>query len=218
MTAYCDAVREISTAREEVPGRRGYPGYLYSDLASLYERAGRIKGKEGSITLLPLLTMPDDDITHPVPDLTGYITEGQIVLSRALHRRGIYPPIDVLPSLSRLMNLGIGKDRTREDHKDLSDQLYSAYAQGRDMRRLEAIVGEAGLSETDRKYLRVADLFEEEFINQGDGDRSLEESLEKGWEILGILPSEELIRVQKGILHKYYRRVEEEILERKERE
>jgi V/A-type H+-transporting ATPase subunit B len=216
MTNYCEAVREISTAREEVPGRRGYPGYLYSDLASLYERAGRVRGKEGSVTLLPLLTMPDDDITHPVPDLTGYITEGQIVLSRPLHRRGVYPPIDVLPSLSRLMNLGIGSGRTREDHKDLSDQLYSAYAQGRDLRRFEAIVGEAGLSDMDRKYLRVAELFEGEFINQGTLERSVEETLDKGWEILGILPPEELVRVQKGILHRYYRRVEEEILRRRQ--
>lgn len=218
MTNYCEAVREISTAREEVPGRRGYPGYLYSDLASLYERAGRIRGRAGSITLLPLLTMPDDDITHPVPDLTGYITEGQIVLSRALHRRGIYPPIDVLPCLSRLMNLGIGAGRTREDHKGLSDQLYSAYAQGRDLRRLEAIVGEAGLSDMDRRYLRVAELFESAFINQGSWERSLEETLDKGWEILGILPPEELVRVQEGILHKYYRRIEEEILRRREKE
>jgi V/A-type H+-transporting ATPase subunit B len=218
MTNYCEAVREISTAREEVPGRRGYPGYLYSDLASLYERAGRIRGRAGSITLLPLLTMPDDDITHPVPDLTGYITEGQIVLSRALHRRGIYPPIDVLPCLSRLMNLGIGAGRTREDHKGLSDQLYSAYAQGRDLRRLEAIVGEAGLSEMDRRYLRVAGQFESSFINQGSWERSLEETLDKGWEILGILPPEELVRVQEGILHKYYRRIEEEILRRREKE
>ncbi len=218
MTNYCEAVREISTAREEIPGRRGYPGYLYSDLATLYERAGRIKGLKGSVTLLPLLTMPDDDITHPVPDLTGYITEGQIVLSRSLHRRGIFPPIDVLPCLSRLMNLGIGPGRTREDHKDLSDQLYSAYAQGRDLRRLEAIVGESGLSELDRKYLQVAERFEREFVNQGKVERSLEETLDSGWEILGILPPEELIRVKKGILHKYYRRVEEDILEREEDE
>ncbi len=217
MTNYCEAVREVSTAREEVPGRRGYPGYLYSDLATLYERAGRIRGVRGSITLLPLLTMPDDDITHPVPDLSGYITEGQIVLSRSLNRRGIYPPIDVLPSLSRLMNLGIGPGRTREDHRELADQLYSAYAQGREIRRLEAIVGEAGLSETDRLYLRVAERFESEFVNQGAGERTLQQSLDKGWEILGALPPEELVRVRQGIIHKYYRRIEEEILERHDR-
>src|SRR5660397_281779 len=167
MTNYCEALREISTAREEVPGRRGYPGYMYTDLASIYERAGRIKGKEGSITQIPILTMPDDDITHPVPDLTGYITEGQIVLSRDLHRNGVYPPIDVLPSLSRLMNLGIGPGKTREDHRGVADQLYAFYAQGRELRRLEAIVGEEGLSESDRAFRRFADAFEQGFIGQG---------------------------------------------------
>jgi V/A-type H+-transporting ATPase subunit B len=214
MTNYCEALREISTAREEIPGRRGYPGYMYTDLATIYERAGRIKNKKGSITQLPILSMPDDDITHPIPDLTGYITEGQIVLSRALHRRGVYPPIDVLPCLSRLMNLGIGADKTREDHKGVSDQLYSAYAQGRDLRRLEAIVGEGGLSEMDKKYLRVADRFENEFVNQGQENRSLEESLDFGWNILSALPMEELIRIKKGMLHKYYKSIEEEILDR----
>ena len=217
MTNYCEAVREVSTAREEIPGRRGYPGYLYSDLATLYERAGRVKGKPGSITQIPILSMPDDDVTHPIPDLTGYITEGQIVLSRALHRKGVYPPIDVLPSLSRLMNLGLGAGKTREDHKGVSDQLYSAYAQGRDLRRLEAIVGEGGLSELDRKYLAVAEQFERLFVGQGAADRSIEETLDLGWRILSGLPEEELIRVQKGILHKYYRRIEEEILERGEK-
>jgi V/A-type H+-transporting ATPase subunit B len=217
MTNYCEAVREVSTAREEIPGRRGYPGYLYSDLATIYERAGRVRGKPGSITQIPILSMPDDDITHPIPDLTGYITEGQIVLSRAMHRKGVYPPIDVLPSLSRLMNLGLGAGKTREDHKGVADQLYSAYAQGRDLRRLEAIVGEGGLSELDRKYLAVAEQFERQFVGQGAADRSIEETLDLGWRILGALPEEELIRVQKGILHKYYRRIEEEILEREEK-
>lgn len=213
MTNYCEALREISTAREEIPGRRGYPGYMYTDLATIYERAGRVKEKKGSITQLPILSMPDDDITHPIPDLTGYITEGQIVLSRSLHRKGIYPPIDVLPCLSRLMNLGIGPGKTREDHKGVSDQLYAAYAQGRDLRRLEAIVGEGGLSEMDKKYLRVADKFENVFVNQGQEDRSIEDSLNLGWNILSQLPMDELIRIKKGMLHKYYKSIEEEILE-----
>jgi V/A-type H+-transporting ATPase subunit B len=216
MTNYCEAVREVSTAREEIPGRRGYPGYLYSDLATIYERAGRVKGSRGSITQIPILSMPDDDVTHPIPDLTGYITEGQIVLSRGLHRKGVYPPIDVLPSLSRLMNLGIGPGKTREDHKGVSDQIYSAYAQGRDLKRLEAIVGEGGLSPLDRKYLSVAERFENSFVGQGHADRSIEETLDLGWRILSGLPAEELVRVQKGILHKYYRIIEEEILEREE--
>jgi V/A-type H+-transporting ATPase subunit B len=216
LTNYCEALREVSTAREEIPGRRGYPGYMYTDLATIYERAGRVKGKKGSITQIPILSMPDDDITHPIPDLTGYITEGQIVLSRALHRKGIYPPIDVLPCLSRLMNLGIGPGKTREDHKGVSDQLYSAYAQGRDLRRLEAIVGEGGLSDMDKKYLKVADKFEGKFINQGQEDRSIEDSLNLGWQILSTLPMEELIRIKKGILHHYYKTLEEEILEHEE--
>ncbi len=216
LTNYCEALREISTAREEIPGRRGYPGYMYTDLSTIYERAGRIKGKKGSITQIPILSMPDDDITHPIPDLTGYITEGQIVLSRALHRKGIYPPIDVLPCLSRLMNLGIGEGKTREDHKGVSDQLYSAYAQGRDLRRLEAIVGEGGLSDMDKKYLKVADRFENEFINQGQNDRSIEGSLDLGWQILSALPMDELIRIKKGMLHKYYKTLEEDILEHEE--
>ncbi len=180
MTNYCDALREISTAREELPGRRGYPGYMYSDLASLYERAGRVKGMEGSVTMLPVVTMPEDDITHPIPDLTGYITEGQIVLSRELHRRGIFPPVDALPSLSRLMQKGIGAGRTREDHRKIFNGLYKCYARGRDMRRLEAIVGRDGMAEKDRKMLDFADSFEKEFVGQGEGRRTIDETLDTG--------------------------------------
>lgn len=205
MTNYCEALREISTAREEVPGRRGYPGYMYTDLATIYERAGRIKGKNGSITQLVILTMPDDDITHPIPDLTGYITEGQIVLSRHLHRRGIYPPIDVLPSLSRLMNLGIGPGKTREDHRGVADQLYASYAEGRDLRRLVSIIGEEALTETDRKYLKFADAFEEEFIGQGMENRTIEQTLEKGWELLSMLPKSDLKRIKREFIEKYYK-------------
>jgi V/A-type H+-transporting ATPase subunit B len=204
MTNYCEALREISTAREEVPGRRGYPGYMYTDLATIYERAGRVKGKAGSITQLVILTMPDDDITHPIPDLTGYITEGQIVLSRQLHRRGIYPPIDVLPSLSRLMNLGIGPGKTREDHRNVADQLYAFYAQGRDLRRLVSIIGEEALSETDRRYLKFADDFEERFIGQGEENRTIEDTLTIGWELLSILPKSELKRIKQDYIEKYY--------------
>ena len=178
MINYCDALREVSTAREELPGRRGYPGYLYSDLASLYERAGRIKQRAGSVTLLPVVTMPEDDITHPVPDLTGYITEGQIVLSRELHQRGIFPPVDVLPSLSRLMQRGIGKGRTREDHRDVANALYLHYASGRDLRRLEAIVGREGMSEPDQRMLDFAEAFEREIIHQGDARRGINETLD----------------------------------------
>ena len=178
MINYCDALREVSTAREELPGRRGYPGYLYSDLASLYERAGRIKQRAGSVTLLPVVTMPEDDITHPVPDLTGYITEGQIVLSRELHQRGIFPPVDVLPSLSRLMQRGIGKGRTREDHRDVANALYMHYASGRDLRRLEAIVGREGMSEPDQRMLDFAEAFEREIIHQGDARRGINETLD----------------------------------------
>ncbi len=180
MTNYCDALREISTAREELPGRRGYPGYMYSDLASLYERAGRVRGSKGSVTLLPVLTMPEDDITHPIPDLTGYITEGQIVLSRELHRMSIFPPVDVLPSLSRLMQKGIGKDHTREDHRKISNNLYKYYARGRDVRRLEAIVGREGMTEQDRRMLDFADAFEREFVNQATGRRTIDETLDTG--------------------------------------
>ena len=206
MTNYCEALREISSAREEVPGRRGYPGYMYTDLASIYERAGRIKGKKGSVTQIPILSMPGDDITHPIADLTGYITEGQTVLSRDLHRRGIYPPIDVLPSLSRLMNQGIGKDRTREDHRGVADQLYSSYAQGRDLRALSAIVGEAALTETDRLYLKIADRFEKEFVSQGRyEDRTIEDTLGIGWDILSVLQTGDLKRVKREYIEKYYK-------------
>ncbi len=204
MTNYCEALREISAAREEVPGRRGYPGYMYTDLASLYERAGRIKGKKGSITQVPILTMPDDDITHPIADLTGYITEGQIVLSRALHRKGIFPPIDVLPCLSRLMNQGIGEGKTRGDHRGVADQLYAFYAEGVDLRRLVAIIGEEALSETDRLFLKFADEFEEAFQNQGDDNRDIEETLEIGWNLLSILPSTELKRIKLEYVEKFY--------------
>jgi len=204
MTNYCEALREISAAREEVPGRRGYPGYMYTDLASIYERAGRIKGKTGSITQVPMLTMPDDDITHPIADLTGYITEGQIVLSRALHRKGIFPPIDVLPCLSRLMNQGIGEGKTRGDHRGVADQLYAYYAQGVDLRRLVAIIGEEALSETDRLSLKFSDEFEENFLNQRDENRDIEETLEIGWNLLGMLPASEIKRIKLEYVEKYY--------------
>jgi len=204
MTNYCEALREISTAREEVPGRRGYPGYMYTDLASIYERAGRIKGKSGSITQVPILTMPDDDITHPVPDLTGYITEGQIVLSRDLFRRGIDPPVDVLPCLSRLMNLGIGPGKTREDHRNVADQLYASYAYGRDLRRLVAIVGEEALTDLDRKYLKFADNFERSFISQGSSERGIADTLDLGWELFASLPEEELKRIKLDYIKKYH--------------
>lgn len=184
MTNYCDALREVSTAREELPGRRGYPGYLYSDLSSLYERAGRIRDRNGSVTMLPLVTMPEDDITHPIPDLTGYITEGQIVLSRELHQQGIFPPVDVLPSLSRLMQQGIGEGRTRGDHRQLANLLYRHYAHGRDLRRLEAIVGRDGLSESDRQMLAFADQFERELVHQGDDRRTVAASLDAGLALL----------------------------------
>ena len=204
MAAYCEALRQIAMAREEIPGRRGYPGYMYSDLASIYERAGRIKGKPGSITQIPILTMPDDDITHPIPDLTGYITEGQIVLSRELHRKGIYPPIDVLPCLSRLMNLGIGPGKTREDHRAVSDQLYALYAQGRDVRRLAAIVGEEGLTDSDKRLLKFAQDFEQEFVNQGDREREIGDTLDLGWKFLRYLPKDRLTRVKPEMVERYY--------------
>ncbi len=205
LTNYCEALREIAAARSEVPGRRGYPGYMYTDLATIYERAGRVVGKKGSITQMPILTMPDDDITHPIPDLTGYITEGQFVLSRELHRKGIYPPVDVLPSLSRLMKGGIGEGRTREDHANVSDQLYSAYAEGRDLRDLVAVVGEEALTEKDKKYLEFADRFEREFVNQGkDEDRSIETTLDIGWDLLSILPERELKRIKEDYIKKYH--------------
>jgi V/A-type H+-transporting ATPase subunit B len=205
MTNYCEALRQIGAAREEVPGRRGYPGYMYTDLATIYERAGIIKGKKGSITQFPILTMPGDDITHPIPDLTGYITEGQIVVSRDLHRKGIYPPINVLPSLSRLMNLGIGKGHTREDHKKVSDQLYAAYAEGNDLRGLVAIVGKDALSERDRMFLEFADIFENRFVRQGyDEDRTIETTLNLGWELLSSLPVEQLVRIDRELIQKYH--------------
>lgn len=200
----CEALREIGAAREEIPGRRGYPGYMYTDLASIYERAGRIKGKKGTITQFPILTMPDDDITHPIADLTGYITEGQLVLSRVLHRQGVFPPINPLPSLSRLMNNGIGKGRTRDDHRQVADQLYSAYAQGLDLRRLVAIIGEEALTENDRLYLRFADTFEKEFINQGQADRSIGDSLTLGWKLLSTFPKTALTRISRDHVDKYY--------------
>jgi V/A-type H+-transporting ATPase subunit B len=204
MTNYCEALREIAAAREEVPGRRGYPGYMYSDLASLYERAGRIRGQAGSVTQLMILTMPDDDITHPIPDLTGYITEGQIVLSRDLHRKGIYPPIDVLPSLSRLMNAGLGEGKTRADHRTVADQLYALYAQGRDLRRLVAIIGEAALSADDRRVLAFADRFEAEFIGQGPVNRSVEETLTLAWDLLAPLPAAALKRIPQKYIEQYH--------------
>jgi V/A-type H+-transporting ATPase subunit B len=197
LTNYCEALREISAARDEVPGRRGYPGYMYTDLAGIYERAGRIQGKEGSITQMPILVMPQDDITHPIPDLTGYITEGQIVLSRDLHRKGIYPPVDVLPSLSRLMGGGIGEGKTRPDHSGVSDQMYSAYAEGRDLRDLVAVVGEEALTDRDKSFLEFAQQFEERFVTQSkDEDRSIEETLDLGWDLFKILPRSELKRVK----------------------
>jgi len=205
MTNYCEALREIAAAREEVPGRRGYPGYMYTDLAMSYERAGRIAGRKGSITQMPILSMPDDDITHPIPDLTGYITEGQFVLSRDLHRRGIYPPVDVLPSLSRLMNQGIGEERTREDHSGVSDQCYAAYAEGRDVRNLVAVVGEEALTERDRRFLKFADAFEKEFVIQDrDENRSIEETLDLGWRLLTILEEGELKRIDAEHIEKYH--------------
>ena len=205
ITNYCEALRQIGAAREEVPGRRGYPGYMYTDLATLYERAGRIKGKKGSITQIPILTMPGDDITHPIPDLTGYITEGQIVASRELLRAGIYPPINVGASLSRLMNAGIGPGLTREDHKAVSDQLYAAYAEGRDLRGLVAIVGKDALSERDRKFLDFADAFEDKFVRQGkDEDRDIETTLEISWELVAGLPENQLSRIDRKYIEKYH--------------
>ncbi|HLE95994.1 MAG TPA: V-type ATP synthase subunit B [Candidatus Thermoplasmatota archaeon] len=206
MTNYCEALRQIGAAREEVPGRRGYPGYMYTDLAQLYERAGKIKGRKGSITQVPILTMPGDDITHPIPDLTGYITEGQIVISRELHRKGIYPPINVLPSLSRLMNAGIGKDTTREDHKSISDQCYAAYAEGRDLRGLVAIVGKEALSERDRRFLEFADIFEDKAVRQGkDEDRDIGPgTLDLFWELVATIPEDQLTRLDRKWIEKYH--------------
>ncbi len=205
MTNYCEALREIAAASEEVPGRRGYPGYMYSDLASLYERAGRIRGNPGSVTQLIILTMPDDDITHPIPDLTGYITEGQLVMSRDLHRKGVYPPLDVLPSLSRLMNAGIGKGKTRPDHRSVADQLYALYAEGRDLRRLVAIVGEAALSADDRRILDFAERFEQRFVGQGTLDRDVNQTLNLAWELLEPIPAGLLKRIPQEFIDKYHR-------------
>jgi V/A-type H+-transporting ATPase subunit B len=206
MTNYCEALREISAARKEIPGRRGFPGYLYTDLSSLYERCGRIKGRPGSITMMPVLTMPEDDKTHPIPDLTGYITEGQIILSRGLHRRKLAPPIDVLPSLSRLKDKGIGAGKTREDHADLFNQLYAGYARGKEAEELEVILGEAALSDADKVYLRFAREFEERYVAQAETEnRTIEQTLDLGWELLGMFPRAELKRVRDANLDKYYR-------------
>jgi len=205
MTNYAEALREISAARKEVPGRRGYPGYMYTDLATMYERAGRIKGKKGSITQIPILTMPEDDKTHPIPDLTGYITEGQIILSRELYRKGINPPIDVLPSLSRLKDKGIGKGKTREDHADTMNQLFAAYARGKEAKELAVVLGEAALSEMDKLYAKFADEFERRYVSQGfETNRSIEETLNLGWELLSILPKSELKRIRDEYLDKYF--------------
>ncbi|MHA1910354.1 MAG: V-type ATP synthase subunit B [Candidatus Kariarchaeaceae archaeon] len=205
MTNYCEALREIAAARNEIPGRRGYPGYMYTDLSTIYERAGRIKGRKGSVTQMPIISMPDDDITHPIPDLTGYITEGQFVLSRDIHRKGIYAPVDVLPSLSRLMKSGIGEGKTRADHGDVANQLYAAYAQGREMRDLVAVIGKESLSEIDAKYLDFADEYEETFVQQGyDEERSIEDTLKLAWKLLSKLPKEELKRIDPKWIEKYY--------------
>jgi V/A-type H+/Na+-transporting ATPase subunit B len=205
MTNYAESLREISAAREEVPGRRGYPGYMYTDLATIYERAGRLKGSKGSITQMPILTMPGDDKTHPVPDLTGYITEGQLMVDRSLHRKGIYPPIDPAPSLSRLMKEGIGKDKTREDHREVSDQLYYAFAEGRSFRDLVAVVGEEALSARDKLYLQFADEFEKKFINQGPYEnRDIDTTLDLGWNLLSVLPDNELKRIDPATIKKWH--------------
>ena len=204
ITNYAEALREVSAARKEVPGRRGYPGYLYTDLAQIYERAGRIRGKKGSITQIPILTMPEDDKTHPIPDLTGYITEGQIILSRELYKKGINPPIDVLPSLSRLKDKGIGDGKTREDHADTMNQLFSAYAKGKECKELSAILGDSALSATDKLYARFAENFEKEYVSQGfTTDRTIEETLDIGWKLMKILPRSELKRIKEKYLDKY---------------
>ncbi len=204
LTNYCEALREISAARKEVPGRRGYPGYLYTDLATMYERAGRLRGKKGSITQFPILTMPEDDKTHPIPDLTGYITEGQIILSRGLHRKGIYPPVDVMPSLSRLKDKGIGKGKTREDHADLMNQLFAAYARGKEAKELAIILGEGALTEEDKAFARFSDAFEDRYVRQGEYEnRTVEETLNLGWELLTMIPVRELKRVRDAYVEKY---------------
>ena len=210
ITNYADSLREVSAARKEVPGRRGYPGYMYTDLASLYERAGRQVGRNGSITMIPILTMPEDDKTHPIPDLTGYITEGQIILSRELDRKSVAPPIDVLPSLSRLKDKGIGKGKTREDHADTMNQLFAAYSRGKDAKELMVVLGEAALTDMDKLYAKFADEFEKQYVSQGfNTDRSIEETLEIGWKLLGILPKAELKRIKDVYLEQYYKPYEE---------
>jgi V/A-type H+-transporting ATPase subunit B len=207
MTNYCESLREVSAARKEVPGRRGYPGYLYTDLATIYERAGRIKDRNGSITLIPVLTMPDDDKTHPIPDLTGYITEGQIILDRGLERKKIYPPVDPLPSLSRLRDKAIGEGKTREDHAPLANQVFAAYARGREVRELLIVLGEGALTDIDRLYLKFANLFENRYLTQGEEEnRTVEETLNLGWELLSILPREELKRIKDEMYAKYAKR------------
>jgi V/A-type H+-transporting ATPase subunit B len=204
LTNYCEALREISAARKEVPGRRGYPGYLYTDLATMYERAGRLRGKSGSITQFPILTMPEDDKTHPIPDLTGYITEGQIILGRSLHRKGIYPPVDVMPSLSRLKDKGIGSGKTREDHADLMNQLFAAYSQGKEAKELAVILGDGALSEEDKAFAKFADLFEDTYVRQGEYEnRTIEETLQLGWDLLTLVPVKELKRVRDAYIEKY---------------
>ncbi|MBG0763132.1 V-type ATP synthase subunit B [Acholeplasma laidlawii] len=206
ITNYAESLREISAARKEVPGRRGYPGYMYTDLSSLYERAGRVKGKKGSITQLPILTMPEDDKTHPIPDLTGYITEGQVILSRSLHQKGIQPPVDVLPSLSRLKDKGIGEGKTRDDHSDTLNQLFASYARGKEAKELATVLGESALSDTDKLYAVFADKFEKEYLSQGyDSNRTIEETLDLGWKLLNILPRSELKRISNKRLDKYYK-------------
>ncbi len=215
MTNYCEALREISAARKEIPGRRGYPGYLYTDLSSIYERAGKIKGKKGSITQIPVLTMPEDDKTHPIPDLTGYITEGQIILSRILHKKNISPPIDVLPSLSRLKDKGIGVGKTREDHADTFNQLFAAYARGKEAQELAVILGEAALTDLDKLYFEFADTFEKRYVSQGEyEDRSIEETLDLGWELLKVFPESELKRIRPEWLEKYLPRFKQEAEEK----
>ena len=210
MTSFAEAMREVSSSKGEIPSRKGYPGYLYSEFAALYERAGIVEGKKGSVTQIPILTMPNDDITHPIPDLTGYITEGQIVLERSLHQKSIYPPINVLPSLSRLMKDGIGEGFTREDHQDLANQLFSSYAHVGETRALASVIGEDELSQIDKKYLQFGSAFEELFVSQGsEENRSILETLNKGWELLSILPKEELDRINTTILNKYYKSAEE---------
>jgi len=206
MTNYCEALREVSAARKEVPGRRGYPGYLYTDLSTIYERAGRVRDKSGSITQIPVLTMPEDDKTHPIPDLSGYITEGQIIVSRAVHGQGIYPPVDVLPSLSRLKDKGIGKDKTREDHADVMNQLYAAYARGKNAKELAVVLGESALTPTDLLFVKFSDAFEDQFVRQGeDENREIADALDLGWRLLGMLPRGELKRIRPEYLEKYYK-------------